>query len=198
VCVWVWSSENKPRHLLWTGRRGKDYQTKFNQPEHSNVFCPSSKHPRIITDCFLEQHHQPGLCWCWRTVFTVRRNWTSTHYEYFYTNFRPQKGRRMAQAVGCRRLTQEARFWSRANSCEMCRTVWLEQVSLRFLQFSAVSIIPPMLNSAPTRWPNEQRLGGPFNRTMLFQLPGRVEHKHAFQLIFRPQSVEIPVFKTFS
>jgi hypothetical protein len=26
VCVWVWSSENKrPRHLLWTGRRGKDY-----------------------------------------------------------------------------------------------------------------------------------------------------------------------------
>jgi hypothetical protein len=29
-CVWVWSSENKhPRHLLWVGRRGKDYETKY-------------------------------------------------------------------------------------------------------------------------------------------------------------------------
>jgi hypothetical protein len=27
VCVRVWSSENKqPRHLLWVGRRGKDYE----------------------------------------------------------------------------------------------------------------------------------------------------------------------------
>jgi hypothetical protein len=27
-CVSVWSSENKkqPRHLLWVGRRGKDYE----------------------------------------------------------------------------------------------------------------------------------------------------------------------------
>jgi hypothetical protein len=27
TCVWVWSSENKQsRHLLWVGRRGKDYE----------------------------------------------------------------------------------------------------------------------------------------------------------------------------
>jgi hypothetical protein len=31
MCVWVWSSENKqPRHLLWVGRRGKDYDNKHN------------------------------------------------------------------------------------------------------------------------------------------------------------------------
>jgi hypothetical protein len=31
-CVCVWSSENKqPRHLLWVGRRGKDYETHNTQ-----------------------------------------------------------------------------------------------------------------------------------------------------------------------
>jgi hypothetical protein len=35
VCVWVWSSENKqPRHLLWVGRRGKDYETKRNETKN--------------------------------------------------------------------------------------------------------------------------------------------------------------------
>jgi hypothetical protein len=30
VCFWLWSSANKqPRHLLWVGRRGKDYETKL-------------------------------------------------------------------------------------------------------------------------------------------------------------------------
>jgi hypothetical protein len=30
--VWVWSSENKqPRHLLWVGRRGKDYETYWEK-----------------------------------------------------------------------------------------------------------------------------------------------------------------------
>jgi hypothetical protein len=29
VCVWMWSTANKqPRHLLWVGRRGQDYETK--------------------------------------------------------------------------------------------------------------------------------------------------------------------------
>jgi hypothetical protein len=36
-CVSVWTSENKPQHLLWVGRRGKDYETIFHTSTRSPI-----------------------------------------------------------------------------------------------------------------------------------------------------------------
>jgi hypothetical protein len=49
-CVWVWSSKKKnkkPRHLLWVGRIGKDYETKLNDACH----LPCLYHSCWLGDC---------------------------------------------------------------------------------------------------------------------------------------------------
>jgi hypothetical protein len=49
VCVWVWSSEHKqPRHLLWIGRRGKDYETKRNKTKRKETKRNKTKPTRVL------------------------------------------------------------------------------------------------------------------------------------------------------
>jgi hypothetical protein len=71
VCVWVWSIANKqPRHLLWTGRRGKDYETKRNETKQwlrikkklwhrkrFNTSYDSSDFYKILGICFTFEHY---------------------------------------------------------------------------------------------------------------------------------------------
>jgi hypothetical protein len=63
VCVWVWSSENKqPRHLLWVGRRGTDYETVsllLLQPQNKYLASSLQQQAWLFLDFRL-----PSRCWC--------------------------------------------------------------------------------------------------------------------------------------
>jgi hypothetical protein len=91
VCVWVWSSENRkqPRHLLWTGRRGKDCETNERFTEGWMLYLSLSCRKRHTVDhdasFSVITHSLQFSYWeCQYTIRSIRVNITESFNNSIY------------------------------------------------------------------------------------------------------------------